>query len=239
MQKDKSKKYISEAIIVAVFTATAYLGAYLYKWAYLSFFHINRSFVDINFNDILSTTPFLLLFVLEVFYLIFSSLSTEKHKERNVWFSLIALTLLLSSCLILEIFIKFHYIWVVVIIIGVAIGFLLDKKLRKKKNDPLDLIQEKFGLFPIILTISILIYLSCSYGYGLLTAWSRSDYPVINFKDRNLVVISTYGNSFLCLPFENNKKNVSMNLFLITEEKISNEDLFFVNKKIGPLKYQK
>ena len=134
MKKDKSRKYISEAIIVAVFTATAYLGAYLYKWAYLSFFHINRLFIDINFSDILSTAPFLLLFVLEVFYLIFCLLTNGKHKERNAWFSLIVLMLLLSSCLLLEIFIKFDYAWIVVVAVGGVIGFFLDKKWKKKEK---------------------------------------------------------------------------------------------------------
>ena len=226
-------------MIVAIFTVAAYLGAYLYKWAYLSFYHINRSFVDINLSDILSTAPFLLLFILEVFYLVFSLLSNKKRKKWNAWISLIILMFLLISSLVLEIVVKFDYIWIIVILAGIIFGFFLDKKWRKKENDPLDLIQENFGLFSIILTISILIYLSCSYGYGLSTASFRSEYPIINSQDRQLIVVSTYGDSFLCLPFDSNNKNFSRDLFIVTKDKISNQDLFFVNKKIGPFRYQK
>ena len=236
-----SKGFIPETIFVAILTATAYVGAFVYKLAYLSFYNINRFFVDIDLRDILSINSLILILFVEISYFIIYIIINKRHNNgKHKWLFAVLLLIFLFAPFLSEIFIKSNYALVVIIIFSLSLSFFGIKKYKKNKNkDPFDLIKFKFGIFPILVFLTSALYCGYCYTSGLFAARMQDEYFVIENNSKHLVVIASYNKSFLCLPFDFEQKTFSNNLAILTQDKISNDNLSFINKKMGPLRYQK
>lgn len=233
-----SKSYFPEAVIIAVFTGMLYVGAFIYKMAYLSFYNINSSFVDIDISDILSINSFALLAFVEITYIFIYIVIKKKKSKRNKLIALFGMLFLTLLPLILEVFIKSNYLLLASLILFIVL-LAIFKKYLKNKDVVMEKIKNKFGIFPFLIFIFISLYCGFCYSSGLFNARSQENYFIIKNGDNYLAVIAPYDKSFLCVPFNNGNKVFSENITILTQDTISNSNLFFVNKKVGPLRYQK
>jgi hypothetical protein len=240
-QKNISDGSIPETILVAIVTATAYVGAFVYKMAYLSFYKINLSFVDVDLQDILSINLLILMLFVEIsYFMVHIFINKKRNNGKRKWLFMLLLFLLLFAPFLSEIFIKSNYVLVVIIFFSLLFIFIGKRKYSKiKSKNPLELIKSKFGIFPILVFLVTVLYCCYCYTSGLFAARTQDKYFVVENQNIYLVVIASYDKSFLCLPFNFEQKTFSDNLMLLTQDKISDNNLSFINKKIGPLKYQK
>ena len=232
-----SESYFPEAVIIALFTGMLYVGAFIYKMAYLSFYNINSSFVDIDISDILSINSFALLAFIEITYIFFYIIIKKKKSKWNKLIALFGILILTLLPLILEVFIKSNYILLVSLILFIVL-LLIFKKYLKKEDVVMEKIKNKFGIFPLLIFIFISLYCGFCYSFGLFNAKSQDNYSIVKNSDNYLAVIAPYDKSFLCVSFDNKSRAFSKNITLLTQETISSNSLFFVNEKIGPLRYQ-
>jgi hypothetical protein len=233
-----NKNLISETIFITVITAVSYLGVFVYKLGSFSFYNIDPLFIDINLRDVLSINALALIVLLEImYYLSYLVINRKENQKRFRWLFPLLLIVIVAIPALIIFFAKFNFILAVILIIGAFFGAFLKYK-TEKKNDPLDYLNDKFGILVVFSILIIILYCAYCYAIGLYNAKSKIDYPTLYLNQKSLVIISSYDDSFLCLPFNTESKKFYDALLLITQDDISEKELLIKKEKIGPLKLE-
>jgi hypothetical protein len=233
--------FFKETFFIGALTVAAYFGAFIYKFCYLNYFNIDSIFVDVNLQDILSVNAFALLIMVAVAnYIGKLIIKTKKdgNKARVAWLLILIFFLGLLPFLIV-IFIKSDWVLLVLLItMGLfnLFQWLRDKnKYLSKYDDLFDVMESKLGNFLIIVFITLFVYFLYCSAAGFLSAWSKDVYLVTR-DDQSVAVITSYDKNFLCLSYNPLKKSFFGDVIILTQEKISTNNIILINKKIGPLR---
>lgn len=246
-----TKKFFSEALLIALLTGVGYLAAFAYQYSYLKYFDIPVFFVDINLVLILLTTSFGLIWLV-VSGMIFNFFVGWKPKGKNLRIIKtigIFFTILISLLLPL-IFIIYdpNHIWSSLIIFFIIlIGLIIitvklynnpkqfDKiEIKRNIDDLLYKAEQNYGSFPILFVIIMVLFVVNSGSIGTIIAESESKYLISN-SNPNLILISTYQDSFIGLTFSTTTLKFNKEITLLTKDRISQEGIIFSYREIGRL----
>jgi hypothetical protein len=240
-----TKKFLSDALLIAAVTGTGYLSAFTYQFGYLQYFGIPTYFIDINLGDVLLTAAIGFLTLLSIATCI--DLMSRDMKSRTLKIlaiSLPALVMLfilfapvlglyldLSNTVIFGLFL----IALIALIIGLIIYAIKTKdRIHDKSYGLLSLAETAFGSFPVLFIASLIFFVFYSAGIGKMVAQGTKNYLVAN-TNPELVIIGTYSENFIGLNFNSSTKTFSNDVTLISPEKIASDNIVFTGEDIGPL----
>lgn len=247
-----TKKFFSEAILVAFLTAVGYLAAFAYQYSYLSYFGVPVFFVDVNLVLVLFTTSIGLIWFMGLGTALDFLLNWIPQKNffkflKTLGFLIVIIVGLLFP-MIASIYDPNHVLLsnlgLLVIVIVLIVGtfrlyknpeLFTFKKNKKDKNDLLTRAEQIYGSFPVLFVVTLTIFVLYSYIMGTTIAKNQPDYLVSN-TDPALVIIATYNGNFIGLTFNPNTRSFDKNITLLSQDKVSNSGIIFNSKKIGPLR---
>lgn len=250
----KSRGLAGEALIVAGFTAVAYLSACAYQIAYLLYFKIPLIFLDIQLSHVLLMGLIGLVWGIAVFFGI-SSLINNKFFTPKIRLHIVAVSAMLQIFLPIIIFLVspihlFRTLASLLFIVIVAFYMVkdLNRESRGKEkenalegfvNDQKDLadmvldkLERSFGtVFVMSLFIGI-FFIFYGAGFGLIVAKIKSDF-LIPSTQPDIAIVHTKGENFVGIIFNPATRKLTKDIKVITPEHISS-DTIFKNEKLEP-----
>lgn len=245
-----TKKFFSDALLIAALTGVGYLSAFFYQFSYLRYFGIPIFFVDVNLASVLLTSLIalaLLLTVIPYFDFLLSSETKNKFYIFKKIFSLFSILTILglpflafffnlsNSIVLLVILIIFAALIILLAIYGNKYPKPLEENQKRIRHDLLSTAEELFGLFPIKFIAILIFFIVYCGGIGKIVAQTTTNYLVSN-TNPEFFIVSNYSENFIGLTFNKERKTFDKNLTLFSQSKISDKDIIFSNQEIGPLK---
>jgi hypothetical protein len=227
-----TKKFFSEAVLVAGVTAIGYLSACAYQLAYLNYFGIPTIFLSVDLSSVLFIVLIGMVYIFEnimvLVFLINSDFFSEKYKRFLV---LIVLFIQVFLPLLIVIIDPTHPIRTLIAISFVIISFFFFV-VRKKRNSYrdavkkiLDTAEQSWGTLPVMVFLSALLFIFYGFVFGSVMAKANKDF-LIPATDPNVAIISTYGGNFVGLTFSTTTHQFGEEIKLISQENISTSSVF-------------
>ncbi len=246
-----TKKFFSETLLIALLTGVGYMSAFAYQYSYLQYFNVPVFFVDINLGLILLTTSlaitWLLVLGMSLNFLIgwkpqsksfriiraaslavtlligiFFPVVAMSYDHENIW-SILPFLFLLVACVV-----------IVVISLYKNPEFLDKTDTKRNKNDFIYKAEQIYGSFPVLFVAMLILFIAYSGLMGTTVARNTSNYLVSNTIP-NLVIISTYQDSFLAVTFSSSTHTFNKEILLLTKDKISQDKTIFYLENTGRL----
>lgn len=246
-----TKKFFSEAILVALLPAVGYLAAFAYQYSYLSYYGVPAFFVDVNLGLVLFTTSVGLIWIMGL-GMAFNVLTNWKPQKNFLKFFKTLGFLLTFVIGVLFPFIATIYdpkhilissLGLLLIVITLIVGTVktyknpetfTNKETKRGKMDLISMAEQKFGSFPVLFVVILIMFVLYSMVMGTAIAKNQTDY-LVSTTDPPLAIISTYNGNFIGLTFNSNTRSFDKNITLISQDKVSSGGIIFKTKKIGPL----
>lgn len=245
------------ATIIALASFYGYFFAYIYVSAYLKFFHIPGYYVDIGLTNVFSTIVNAMPALYIPFLALLFAYSTHFYKSYNSSEQPSTVTILIAPILLLlgEITIYglswkeyleeiklFSFIWALIII-----SFLVKKAMRrhrknKKRNNNYVLQRDEaiFKVVSIALLFALhLIILKLVYEVGYSEALRQKWYHVISYNNRDFVIIRSYGDKVITVPFDARNKTFSNQFIFINSSELAAKNIPISFAEVGPLNPEK
>jgi|GEM_PF-1409070 len=246
----KIKNFISDTLIIALLTGVGYFAAFVYQLAYLGFFGIPIFFVDVNLTAVLLMTliGFVIILVCApaLMELYFNKPKTNLQKlNRNVGISLTFDLIIIIPFFMCgySLFGRIAIFPLLALFVILFIAFIVKiyrkpPKLNKMEGSLNFLVQvEKlYGSYPIIFVSVIVLFICYCFAFGSFAAKIENSYLISN-TNPEILLISTYNGNFIGGTFSSSTRSLD-NITLISQDKISNSNIFFKNNKIGRLNSQ-
>jgi hypothetical protein len=216
---------ISEGIILALASASAYLFAYLYEIGYAIIFKIPESLISVSPTAILTfgailISIFLLFVPIANLFLMIVFARAHPALQRAI-----IPVILLFTFLIIEIFLfgpsNWLY-WIGFLILFVYILYLQlifplitqrsktytsklegQEKTEQQFADSFVILRNRFGKDSVIIVMVFMIGLSISVSAGMGEAIQQKNFLVTNTTPE-LVILRIYGDNLICVPFDKN-----------------------------------
>jgi hypothetical protein len=256
----KSKGVFGETLLIAGFTAAAYLATCAYEISYLFYFKIPLIFLDVQLSDVLITGLIGLIWCLLLLFCFGSLVQSE------IFTSKIRLHIIVVST-ILQIFLPAIILFVTpahpleslfALVFFVTLGFFMVKDLNQEPEEPekrevgsvlrkissgqkdfidmtLDTLEKAFGttfVMCVLLGIFLIFY---GAGFGLIVAKLKSSFLVLSTQPDTAIIYSK-GDSFIGVVFNQNTLKLTRDIKVITQNQLSNTTVF-ENKKLLPTYY--
>ncbi len=263
--KKSIQKYIHVGILTAFIPAFSYLTAYFFERGFCGQLQIPLSFIEIGINEVLKVIVLIIPLILFLFFGI--ALTIYAQALKNPVFKILSRSIFLlflfflmfafSGQSLVKVIIGFLIVWFIFIGSDFIFPLFSKRKFRgyykrtldsylesdKKAKDPFDKISdlfiEQFG----ILTYAIIFFLSFVLIFfvgdmGRSYARNKRSFMIIK-SSPELVILRRYSSSYICAPFDREKKEFKKKFYLKTGDKISEEGFEIVIEDIGPLKLPK
>ncbi len=246
-----TRKFFSDAFLIAVLTGVGYLSAFAYQFSYLHYFGIPVLFVDVDLRSVLVAASIGFICSLSLVPH-FDLLVSFRSKSRSIniikvlFATFTIITIIAVPILALFFNLSNDLVFIIilaaiaVLVVGLAVyAYKYPQKVegrqKEKSKSLLFLAEELFGSFPVLfVVISALFVIYCG-GMGAIVAQNTRDYLVSN-TNPELVIVSTYSGNFVGLTFNRNTKTFDQSIKLISQDKVSNDAITFSTQKVGPLK---
>jgi hypothetical protein len=243
-----TKKFFSDALLVAILTGAGYLSAFAYQFNYLHYFGIPVFFIDVNLGSVLLTMAIGFLVLLSLGACVDIIFSYDlKNKALNIIKALLVILVMLFIIFIPILGLYFNlnnnivFVIALVILAAFVIGTAIyvsknpGKFADKKANDLLYMAEKAFGSFPVLFVAILIFFVVYCGGIGKIVAQGTTSYLVSN-TNPELIIISTYSENFIGLKFNSSTKTFYKDVTLISTDEISRNNIVFHNENIGPLK---
>lgn len=238
-----TKKFFSEALLVAILTATGYLGAFSYQYAFLRYFSIPAYLVDPNLSSVLFTSLIaLILFTLisTVFVFVFSRNLKQKHERLIVW---VLISIIAWSPFIAVAYDPYSKV-VTIIRLIIVLVFIMASSISIYRGSPSQMagnviskLEEVYGSFPVLFVLVIFMFICYCGIAGSVVARFQSQYLVTNtYPER--AVLAVYGDNFITIAFSTTTQPHSFdnqNIVLLPSGQASSANTIFSQENIGPL----
>lgn len=236
-QSEHRKEYwLSEAILLAIVTAVAYLGAFCYEFDYANFFGIPTHFIEISILKIiisLCLVAYFALLVLGTSSFLWMFLPKKYDKISSVGLPVVLFFVLL---LIMNI-----DIWIKVILgaTGFLMGGYMTATHQEKKGKRLfdrileKTLGEKLASYVKKGTLYLIVFITISFSVGKATAAWQKKFMVSEDLTQT-VVLRKYGEILICAPFDSETREIKGQFIIRRMTEIS--DLRFTVQSVGPLK---
>jgi hypothetical protein len=237
----------SATLFVAMISGCGYLAAFLFKYAYLSFFNVPSYFVEVGLTDVLKPAGFLLFIsfgyiVFAEFILSLNIISREeKIKQIVVW--LLFSILILAPGILLSYDPAHPYLFMVGVIVNLALltAVTVMKFYRKHLEEPrmslghgpLYLLRKEFGRGGLLLSFLSLAFLMDSYFCGSSFARNQKVFLVVNTAP-SYAIIESKDNFLIGVRFVGDDLLNEVAILSMTDA--SSHGVKFSPKEIGPLK---
>ena len=257
-KKHLAQNWLSGAVTVALLTASAYGIAFAYEWGYAQYFGIPVSLVEVSLGSFLVVAVMAIILYLPVNLLVLL-LPTNTTPMRRL---LIRIMIAMFLFIMVSAFSAFYwpvmlvtFLGFVVPVIGVELilPFIQARKRKMSFRQAVE-VQEKIdvsvkSLMDIIGNLGqgqgsrVLIFFSVILIIGFLAmlvggaeARHKRVFPVVELSSgmaSKAVIVSIQGNRLLCMPLDDEKKELKRELIVINMD----EGMVHMKmKKIGPLK---
>jgi len=250
------RKWLSDGILIALATLLGYLIAYRYESGYMSFFGVPDDFIEINLIRVL-IAGFTIFSVLLTFIVMIEGLLFLLPKDLGFF----TRPLLKLSPFLLAVVISLltyglewrKYIFLLILLIIFSflefVFPLLSQKEVKGYREKL-IAQDKYDTEristrfishfyenverPTIFIFAIILFVVLfAATFGESKAMRQIDYLTINTSPE-AVVIRTYGDKLICLPFDRKSKEFKKRFFVIKiADNVNN--VTFSSDRVGPL----
>jgi hypothetical protein len=241
-----TKKFFSDALLVAVLTGAGYLAAFAYQFFYLRYFDIPILFASVTLESVLLAMAIGFLFLLSLLGCIEVIISYEIKNERlnfaKILFMIfIMLFIMVTPIIALYFNINNVIVFIMTLIIlaaivaGMAIYVAKHPEQSTEKKSLLSIAEKAFGSFPVLFVGALILFIVYCGGMGAMVAQGTTDYLVSN-TDPQLIIVSTYSGNFIGLTFDSSTKTFYKDMTLISPDEISKNNIVFDNQTIGPLK---
>jgi len=236
-QSEHRKEYwLSEAILLAIVTAVAYLGAFCYEFGYANFFGIPTHFIEISILKIiisLCLVAYFALLVLGTSSFLWMFLPKKYDKISSV-----ALPVVLFFVLLLIMNID---IWIKVIFgaTGFLMGGYMTATHQEKKGKRLfdrileKTLGEKLASFVRKGTLFLILFITIAFSVGKGTASWGKKFMVLEDLPQT-VVLRKYGEILICAPFDSETREIKGQFIIRRMPEMSK--LRFSVQSVGPLK---
>jgi hypothetical protein len=253
-KSEPSRSLISDAIILAFASVSAYYFSFSYEKSFLLYFGVPSQFITIDLTTLLSfgvIVLFVILFVFPVLNLFMIIVSRIKNEHivrliRPYWFFLI---IFLTDIYLFGLE-KPEYLGILLVICLVFLFFdfifpLLTQRDKKTYTEKLIGQEEiessiqylpkniniKFGREVAIFITLFILGVMISSDAGLAEAIRKEDYLFINTQPQ-LIVIRIYSNRLICAQYDEMKKEVLPIFTIIT---LTNNSPELIQKKTGKI----
>ncbi|HAI98626.1 TPA: hypothetical protein DCL30_03785 [Candidatus Peribacteria bacterium] len=249
---------ITDAIVIAAFTAWAYLLAYLYEYGYLSYFGIPSDFIEIGLINIIVAllwiSGFLILFfVLGTFIIpfLFKSRETLLQKKIFLWIAMFVFIVFIPllaggyghAQIAFGSFVGFLTVEIAEIIFFTKGGSLNEKIEKQEERESkrswiFEWLERKIGIGGIsaIALFGIISYLAFSIGNG--NAVRKIQYPIIGINGKELAVVSVRQSVAIALPINREKKELIREIFIYDLQNLAKDGMGLRVERIGRLNIQ-
>lgn len=240
-------KFVSDTLLVAMLTGVGYMAAFFYQYSYLNYFGIPIFFVDVNLTTILMITA-IGLFVILFFGAGLVDLTLYRPRNKFLEIARDCLFAGLTTSVISFLIFMFLYscignkaiILTIFFFVCFFIALLIKiyKKPKKVNNERrkynfMSKAEELYGLSPVLLGFISVLFMLYSFAIGSFEAKTNTHYLVSN-TEPELFLISTYKGGFIGAEYSSSTKTFD-HLTLISQDKISSNNIIFTRKKIGPI----
>lgn len=242
-----SKNLFSDALLIALFTGVAYIGGFLFQSSYLYYYGVSTIFVDINLRIVLLTASCGLLTVAAL-SLHIGRMLLEKNKNKffrtvNIIIFLVFMAAIITTPFLMlatafnqeliELLVSLAFL----VILGVFIyAYFINRKARLLKHDDkiFDIITKKYGITVTISIVVIIYYLFYCLASGIFSARIKDEYLISNTSPE-IVVISSFYDNLIGVKCDSKNSIFYNEVVILSPDKISSDNITFVNKKTGPL----
>ena len=263
--KRSIQKYIHVGILTAFIPAFSYLTAYFFERGFCGQLQIPLSFIEIGINEVLKVIVLIIPLILFLFFGIVLTIYVRilknpvfKILSRSIFpLFLFFLMFAFSGLSLVKVIIGFLIFWFIFIGSDFIFPLFSKRKFRgyykrtlesylesdKKPKDLFDKISDSFIEQFGILTYTIIFFLSFILIFfvgdmGRTYARNKRSFMIIK-SSPELVILRRYSSSYICAPFDREKKEFKKKFYLKTGDKISEEGFEIVIEDIGPLKLPK
>ena len=246
---------ISEGLLLAGLTFLGYLATFIFQASYLSYFNLPIELMSINLKSVLiSTTIIFVVFAvilnfIDPFYKEIFKPESILKRRLGVLFILVFYTITraifydsISEVKIpLVITGVFAFLYFIMPLIFHRDKTTFIKKLeadaeRLTRNDENSIISRLFDLpfarliFGVVFTLVVL-----SIDFGRAQAVTKHSYPVFNYNDRKMAVVTINEDKLIALTFDEENKKLFNEYTIISFDDVSQKELLIKTIKTGKL----
>lgn len=231
------KKPISATLVVALVSMVGYLGAFGYRWSFLSYFGIPSYLVDVNLSTVLFVSFIAFLWFAALGSLLFfvkevrGTTKIKKVLHYGGW-------VVLLTIYFLPFILPLNFWSKCVAIFGIlafALYLPKSKDEKKEKSNFLDNLGHEYGTYIIALFAILLLFLAYSSIVGTVFAKLNRIY-LTSDQYPTLVILGTYSGNLLAATFTPETRIIDGHITILSQDQISKEKITFSPKGIGPLR---
>lgn len=258
VEKQQTKRWVSDAIIIAASSIVAYMAAFLYEVGFDSVFGIPVEFINLNLTTVCTVgTAWLVIIVM--IYFVGELMFQLWPKGANVHPVYSKLSDFIPSFIIVIVLLfLYDFKWKEWIATGAfLLTFLLidlisplitqrGKKTYRDKlkaNDGrlpretfLGFAAERLGVSTIVIILLLVYGFWFSYHIGRSKAMTKNEFLVVATSPE-MVVLRTYGDKLICAPFDRTTNEVKRTFSILKIAEDANLKLSL--EKVGPLHMEK
>ena len=248
---------LSEAALLAVIPAYAFYLAFRYETGIADYYGYPNYLIAVSLENVFIAFGAVLLFAIFLFFVVnfIFSVVAEENQENLVYFApLIVSVLIVLSDIILRkreliefaILNGFVFLFCLFIYLPPLFsrkkygGYFASLKASEdaedvvKRRSIIGKISLRVGYHSFLAIIILLFFMpGLASSVGHRDARLKSSYLVFE-KDKEFVVLKTYGETMICAPFNRKEKTFDQTFFL--RPLTSNPEIAFNAERVGPLK---
>lgn len=257
VEKQATKKWVSDALIIAAFPIVAYVITYAYESGYAGIFGIPSDFITLNLTTVLVVTGALFGVILTLFIYANFILYILPKSDSPIFRGVVKLLpLILLSVAYLLLYGKLWRYWIfpvicILLFILMEFGFPLitqkgnlsyrekyeeQEKIEGKVKGIVEYVLPLVGRGAFIAILSLFLVLIFSWEAGRSRALKQDKFLIVKASPE-LVVLRIYGEKLICAPFDRTTKEITGTFTILKTGDDPNLKLSL--EKVGPLHMEK
>jgi hypothetical protein len=256
-QDGAKKRLLSDTLLIFLIPVYAYLLIYTYEYGYFFRLAIPADFIEINLVSLAPLSIFLVLyffFIVGVLDLIYKLVVHGKDVAIS---TLIQLYFLIVCVVLPSIALGRTKIFLPVAAVGFGLllisRFVLPilsqkgikgywnkaeqeykKEIEPSSNGILAEFARRFGLTTFRILLFLITFLLVSFFIGAISAKTQKAFLIINTNPEQ-VILRKHQNTFLCIEFNRDKRELIYKFQLISIDQVSQKGYTITQEKVGPL----
>lgn len=244
-------KFVSEAIVIAFFSAWAYLITFFYEAGYLAHFGLPPKLIVIEISSVLIALIALIGFLISLFFIGYYVLGTE-NATSEIGNEIRAISFCFFFTILIPILLfginKNTYVYLGgfamflclrAISIFLSKGKTIEEKLKyqegkRDRDGPLYWLSDRLGRKWLIKIFFFIFTLILASGIGGSKAVKQDDHFIIQ-GEPELVIVTMYGDRIIAMPFDEASHLVDRKFYLLNAEYLAKEGRAIYMKKLGRL----
>ncbi|SKC90404.1 hypothetical protein [Maledivibacter halophilus] len=253
MKENIIKKYLSDAVIIAIMPIIGYLVIFAYEYGYAKAFNIPIQLININKTTffVVASALWAIIFpvigIVNMFIILFKDDSNVIYREfikiAPLHIATVVFVLVFGKSITFEDIQFFLILPLIITVFHFGFPLLTQRKTKGYKQKLLE--QEKvdseikdigfylekyLGKFGQLIIIYTFFAIFLSHYIGYFAPLNQSEYLQINSSDK--IVLRIYGENLICTTYNSEDKTVNSEISII---KIDKKDVTLIPVNIGPL----